>query len=399
MSNISSAIAALKRGDFVIVTDDADRENEGDLILAAEYATPEKLAFMIRYTGGVVCLSLSNAIADQLELPAMVARNTSKRSTPFTVSIEAAHGTTTGISAADRATTILAAIAPKALPSDLAHPGHVFPLRAQDGGVLQRSGHTEASIDLMKLSGLRHGAVISELMHDDGSMMRSMAIMKFAKQHNIPILSVAELIAHRRKTECFIERKATTRLETAYGEWEFFVYEDRLHHAEHIALRMGKFSKKDSVLVRVHSECLTGDVFHSRHCDCGEQLALAMQRIAVDGKGVIVYLKQEGRGIGITNKIRAYELQRHGLDTVEANRALGLPDDLREYGIGAQILQDLGVGKMRLLTNNPKKVVGLSGYNLQVIEQLPIEIAPRSEKQKKYLKTKREKMSHKITKA
>ncbi len=393
-SDVEAAIAALKSGKFVIVVDDIDRENEGDLVLAAEFATPEKLAFIIRHTGGVVCLSLSNAIANQLQLPAMVQRNTSKRGTPFTVSIEAKEGITTGISAADRAITILAAMDPKAKPADLSHPGHVFPLRAQDGGVLCRAGHTEASVDLCRIAGLREGAVISELMHDDGTMMRLQSIIPFAKKHGIHILPIADLIAYRRRTETLVSLEARSTLETKYGEFTVSVYHDNLHHKDHLALSMGKISARNPVLVRVHSECITGDVFGSCHCDCGEQLGLAMKRIADEGKGIFVYLRQEGRGIGLVNKIRAYELQHLGLDTVDANRALGLPDDLREYGIGAQILKDLGVGKMKLLTNNPKKVIGLEGYGLTITEQLPIEISPQNAKQKKYLKTKKKRMKH-----
>lgn len=382
---------------FIIIVDDPDRENEGDLVLAAEFATPEKLAFMIRHTGGVVCLALSNAIADQLELPHMVEKNTSKRGTPFTVSIEAKEGVTTGISAADRSVTIRTAIDPKAKPSDLSRPGHVFPLRAQDGGVLVRAGHTEASVDLCRIAGLREGAVISELMNDDGTMMRMPEIKKFSEKHGIPILSIAELIAYRRRTESLITLKAKSKLETASGEWEIFIYEDAIHRKEQVALRMGGSIKgRDPVLVRVHSECLTGDVFGSRHCDCGGQLRLAMDLIGREGRGVIVYLRQEGRGIGLTHKIRAYELQRKGMDTVDANRALGLPDDLREYGIGAQILRDLGVSRMRLLTNNPKKVVGLDGYGLTITAQLPLEIAPSGAKQRKYLRTKKTRMGHRL---
>lgn len=382
----------------MIVVDDVKRENEGDLVLAAEFATTEKLAFIIRHTGGVVCLSLSNAIANQLELPAMVQKNTSKRGTPFTVSIEAKEGVTTGISAADRATTIRTAMNPKAKPGDLSRPGHVFPLRAQDGGVLCRAGHTEASVDLCRIAGLREGAVISELMHDDGTMMRMKSILPFSKKHGIPILPIAELIAYRRRTESLVTREASSKLETKYGEFRIVVYHDSLHHKDHVALSIGHITASSPVLVRVHSECITGDVFGSHHCDCGEQLDLAMRRIAEEGKGVLVYLRQEGRGIGLVNKIKAYELQHLGLDTVDANRALGLPDDLREYGIGAQILKDLGVGKMRLLTNNPKKVVGLEGYGLTITKQEPIEIHPKTKKQTKYLKTKKMRMRHRLRK-
>lgn len=395
-SLIDAAIDALQRGKFVIVVDDEDRENEGDLFMAAEHVTEESMAFIIRHTGGVVCLPMSNAIADQLDLPPMVERNTSKFGTPFTVSIEAATGVTTGISAADRARTVHVAAQPTAQPSDFVRPGHIFPLRATNGGVLNRAGHTEALIDLCRMAGLREVGVLSELMHDNGTMMRLPSLKAFAKEHDIPLISIADLVAHRRRHETFIHCAAKTMLETEYGEWEVRVYEDVLHGKEHLSLSMGSIDAEQPVLVRVHSECLTGDVFGSLHCDCGQQLKKTMEMMQRVGTGVIVYLRQEGRGIGIVNKIRAYELQHLGLDTVQANEKLGYPADLREYGIGAQILKDVGVGNMRLMTNNPKKIIGLQGYGLSLVEQVPIDIHPTSDKQRKYLKTKKEKMHHTI---
>jgi 3,4-dihydroxy 2-butanone 4-phosphate synthase/GTP cyclohydrolase II len=388
---------ALRAGRMIIVVDDEQRENEGDLVMAAEHVTDDAMAFIIRHTGGVVCLALSPAIADQLDLPPMVRVNTSRRQTPFTVSVEAAQGITTGISAPDRTQTIRAAINPVAVPGDLVRPGHVFPLRAQEGGVLIRAGHTEAAVDLCRLAGIRQGAVISELMHDDGTMMRLPDIQIFAAQHDIPILLIADLIAYRRRTETFVRREAESSLQTETGEWQIHVYRDTVHGEDHVALTKGTLDPLAPILVRVHSECFTGDTLRSLRCDCGHQLRTAMQLIQEEGRGVVLYLKQEGRGIGLANKIRAYKLQQEeGLDTAEANERLGLPVDLRDYGIGAQILKDLGVGKIRLLTNNPRKVVGLTGHGLHIVSQVPIELPTKTPEQHRYLKTKKEKMGHVI---
>ena len=397
LAPITKAMDCLRAGQMLIVIDDENRENEGDLVIAAEHITEEKMAFIIRHTGGVVCMPLSNAIADQLDLPPMVKKNTSVMETPFTVSIEAAEGVSTGISAADRSATVLAAINPVAKADDLRRPGHIFPLRAKEGGVLTRAGHTEASIDLCRLSGLREGAVISELMHDNGTMMRLPALEKFAKKHDILIVSIGDLIAYRRRTETFVRKESETTLETKTGQWLLKVYKDTIHNCEHVALIKGEIDPMKPALVRVHSECLTGDAFDSVHCDCGGQLSLAMKQIAEEGSGVVLYMRQEGRGIGLVNKIKAYELQqKEGMDTVEANLHLGLPADLREYGVGAQILKDIGVGHLRLLTNNPKKVVGLEGYGLHITEQVGLECEVKHDKQRKYLKAKKEKMGHRL---
>ncbi|MFA4830742.1 MAG: bifunctional 3,4-dihydroxy-2-butanone-4-phosphate synthase/GTP cyclohydrolase II [Patescibacteria group bacterium] len=393
-NTIEAAIEAIRKGEMIIVVDDENRENEGDLVMAAEHATVEKMAFIIRRTGGVVCLSLDNIIADRLDLPPMVARNTSKRETPFTVSIEAAEGVDTGISAADRVKTILTAIDGNAKPADLSRPGHVFPLRAQNGGVLWRGGHTEASVDLCRMAKLKPAAIISELMHDDGKMMRFPALVKFAKEHNLIIVSVADIIAYRRRHEKFIELVAETDLQTKTGVWQMRVYRDLLHDLEHVALVKGLIDPGKPTLARVHSQCLTGDLFDSMHCDCGGQLQKAMKQIEEEGSGVLLYMEQEGRGIGLINKVKAYELQhKKGLDTVEANQALGFPEDLREYGIGAQILVDLGLQKVRLMTNNPKKMGGIEGYGLEIVEQMPLEVEPNGVN-RKYLQTKKEKLGH-----
>lgn len=398
MSNFSSITAALddlRNGKMIIVVDDEDRENEGDLVMPAEMITEDAMTFIIRHTSGIVFLAMSEGIAHHLELPMMVEDNTSKFGTPFTVSIEAAEGVTTGVSAKDRTTTILSAIRENATASDLRRPGHIFPLRAKNGGVLVRSGHTEASVDLARLAGFKAAAVGCELMNDDGTMMRRDAIDAFAKEHNLLVITIADLIAYRREHEELVFLESEAKLETATGQWQLKVFKDTVHGAEHVALIKGIINEHKSTLVRVHSECLTGDVFGSVHCDCGEQLAAAMKRIHDEGNGVIVYMRQEGRGIGLANKIRAYDLQeKEGLDTVDANIKLGFPMDLREYGIGAQILSELGVRTMRLLTNNPKKISGLEGFGLEITEQLPIQIEPTSDRQKKYLQTKKTRMGH-----
>lgn len=342
-------------------------------------------------------MPVSNDLADQLGLPPMVPQNTSRFGTAFTVSIEAAEGVSTGISAHDRTVTIRTALKNDAKPSDLRRPGHVFPLRAADGGVLVRAGHTEAAVDLCKLAGLRHGGVLSELMHDNGTMMRLPELREFAQKHGIPLISIADLIEWRKRNESLVSFVTETPLETETGMWQMKVFHDTLHNKHHVALVKGEVSPSSPTLVRVHSECLTGDAFASRHCDCGQQLRLAMERIDAAGAGVVLYLRQEGRGIGLVNKVKAYALQaQDGLDTVEANEKLGLPADLREYGIGAQVLKALGVSQLRLLTNNPKKIVGLEGYGLSVVEQIPLSAEPRSEREEKYLRTKKDKMGHTI---
>lgn len=393
---IQKAIDALKKGDMIIIVDDEHRENEGDLVIAAEHVTPEKMAFIIKHTGGVVCLALENAIADRLNLEHMVSNNTTQRGTAFTVSIDAVEGVTSGISASDRSKTVHVAVDSKSLPGDLSRPGHIFPLRAQRGGVLWRAGHTEASVDMCHIAGFKGAAVISELMHESGEMMRLSSVQQFSLKHGIPVISVADIIAYRKQHENFISKEATSVIETSTGQWQIHVYRDLLHDAEQVALVKGDISKDEPILVRVHSECLTGDVFESRHCDCGSQKQAAMKRIAHEGVGVLLYMKQEGRGIGLVNKIRAYELQRNeGLDTVEANDRLGFIEDLREYGVGAQILVDLGLSRIKLITNNPKKMAGIEGYGLHVVEQVPLEIAPNGVNDR-YLKTKKDKMGHQL---
>ncbi len=392
--SIEEAIQEIKAGRMVILVDDEDRENEGDLTMAAEAITPEAINFMAKYGRGLICLSMKGEMLDALDLPPMVDNNTSSFKTGFTVSIEARHGVTTGISAADRATTILTAVADDAKANDLVRPGHIFPLRAKKGGVMVRTGQTEGSVDLASLAGLKSAGVICEIMDEDGTMARMPSLEKFSEKHGLGICTIADLVKYRMRTESFVRNVAETTIPTAYaGEFKAIVYENDVDDLLHIALIKGKIDQKKSILVRVHSECLTGDIFGSLRCDCGDQLHKAMELIEKEGAGVLLYIRQEGRGIGLVNKLKAYALQDQGLDTVEANEKLGFKPDMRDYGMGAQILVDLGVRKMRLLTNNPKKMVGLDGYGLSIVEQVPIEIKP-NDYNKKYLECKKLKMGH-----
>ena len=393
IATIEEALDDIRAGKMVILVDDEDRENEGDLTMAAEKVTPEAVNFMARHGRGLICLSLTPERVEHLQLPMMVRNNTSAFKTAFTISIEARKGVTTGISAADRATTILTAIQEETKAEDLVSPGHVFPLRARRGGVLVRTGQTEGSVDLSRLAGLKPFGVICEIMKDDGTMARMPDLEIFSQAHGLKIVTIRDLIEYRFRNEALVHRQAETVLPTPYGTFRAFVYENDVDEHQHLALVKGEITRNEAILVRVHSECLTGDVFGSFRCDCGEQLKSALTKIENAGQGILLYIHQEGRGIGLVNKLKAYMLQDQGKDTVEANEALGFRADLRDYGIGAQILSDLGVRKMKLMTNNPKKIIGLEGYGLEVTERIPIEIPPKKENIN-YLKTKRQKMGH-----
>ena len=393
LATIPEAIKDIKAGKFVIVVDDEDRENEGDLVIAAEKVTAESINFMATYGRGLICMPVTGERLDELRIPMMAANNTSKFTTPFSMAVEAREGTTTGISAADRARTVQVMVDPDTKPEDILMPGHMFPLRAREGGVLVRGGQTEATIDLARMAGLKPAGVLCEIMNKDGTMARLPQLKVFAKKHGLKIISVADLIAYRYRHERLVQRVAEAKLPTPFGEFKVIAYKSSTDPAEHLAMVMGDVATNEPILVRVHSQCLTGDVFHSQRCDCGEQIEMSMKRIAEEGRGVVLYMRQEGRGIGIHNKIKAYALQDEGMDTVEANLSLGFKADHRDYGVGAQILADLGVHSMRLMTNNPKKISGLESYGLKIVEQLPITIKPNPHN-RRYLSTKQNKMGH-----
>lgn len=395
VESVERAIERVRTGGIVIMVDDEDRENEGDFVMAAEDATAKQINFMAVHGRGLICVPMEGHDLDRLEMPMMVRHNTSPHSTAMTVAVDAAYGITTGISSADRAHTIRLLSEPEASSENFVQPGHVFPLRYQEGGVLVRAGHTEGSIDLVRAAGKRSAAVVCEIMNDDGTMARRPQLEKIANKHDIPIVSIADIIAYRLSRESFVQRVTETRLPTKWGEFRCVAYRSNVDPAEHIALVMGKIDPEEPAVVRVHSECLTGDIFGSQRCDCGEQLDAAMSQIADAGVGALVYMRQEGRGIGLINKLKAYRLQDNGLDTVEANNRLGLQTDLRHYGVGAQILLDLGIRKFKFLTNNPKKVAGLEGFGLEMVEQVPLSLAA-NDHNRKYLETKRDRMMHQI---
>src|SRR5579871_1834944 len=394
-ATVEEAIEDIREGRMVVVVDDPDRENEGDLTIAAQFATPEAINFMARHARGLICLCLSEERADDLGLRPMTERNEAPLGTAFTVSIEAREGVTTGISAADRSRTIQVAIHPESTPHDLVQPGHVFPLRAKPGGVLERIGQTEAAVDLARLAGLNPSGVVCEIMNDDGTMARVPDLVPYCERHGLKMITVADLVEYRRRHEQLVEEGASVRLPTEFGDFTAVAYREKLTGKTHVALVKGDVDGAENVLVRVHSECLTGDVFHSLRCDCGEQLEHALTQIEGEGRGVLLYMAQEGRGIGLLNKLRAYELQERGRDTVEANLELGFPADARDYGIGNQILADLGLTTIRILTNNPKKLVGIDGFGLTVVEQVPIEVGPNDEN-RRYLTAKRDKLGHRL---
>jgi 3,4-dihydroxy 2-butanone 4-phosphate synthase/GTP cyclohydrolase II len=394
-NTIEDAIEDFRQGKILIVVDDEDRENEGDFVLAAEKTTPEAINFFVKEGRGVVCAPITTTRAKELNLDLMVDANTSLHETPFTVSIDFLHGTTTGVSVTDRSATVRALVDPKAQANDFARPGHIFPLRAMEGGVLRRAGHTEAVVDLCQLAGLYPAGVLCEILAEDGTMARVPQLLKIAEQFDLKIITVRALIEYRIRREKLVQRIVSTKLPSQYGEFRIYLFRSQTDNKDHIALVKGDISPEKPTLVRVHSECLTGDVFGSLRCDCNAQLVASMERVEIEGHGIVLYMRQEGRGIGLLNKLKAYNLQDEGLDTVEANEELGFRADLRDYGIGAQILRDLGVGKMRLLTNNPKKIIGLTGYGLEVVERVPLEVHPNQHNER-YLTTKRDKLGHLI---